>query len=538
MATKKGQWKWVSGSNQSDNGLNKKNGTFTAKTWTGEEKGTNPLRRGMVKASANGHAFEYDDGTIYFMLGDTWWPTGTFRYPWYDDNKEHPIGPTAGFKDYVKYRKKQGYNCIAMIAALPNWANDDKPAELETDDGTEIRGAWQQAGTNSAKDMHDEDGNRAFLFPGKIPGFEEYFPDINRINPKYFQNLDKKMDYLNLHGFIPFIEVSRRDIGPAWKKYYQWPESYTRYIQYIWSRYQANICFFSPIHFDWSGSLAAEHWNVAANAVIDKYGRPPFGTMVSCNATGSSLENFGHVDKAKWISFHQIGNFHRRDGHGHRCYHLLTDMHHAEPAIPAINGEPYYDGQHDTVPGSETAALYSRSSMYGSVLSGGLGGHIYGAGKEGYAGGAMWGGNIEEASNFKVWDGIQWPSGDQMQHLRTFVLSEGRRYQDLNPMVELLNPNKSGKENDWLKWAYCLRTADKEFFLLYFEKGCRMAILSGAIPNSEYKSQWFNPRTGKWSDTANGNLEASADGKIILPEFPGNLSISDTDWGMKLILKR
>ncbi|MHC4757768.1 MAG: DUF5060 domain-containing protein, partial [Planctomycetota bacterium] len=188
MATKEGQWQWVSGSNQSDEGLNKKSGTFTAKTWTGEEKGTNPLRRGMVKASANGHAFEYDDGTIYFMLGDTWWPTGTFRYPWYNDDKERPIGPTAGFKDYVKYRKKQGYNCVAMIATLPNWANDDKPAELETDDGTEIRGAWQQAGTNSAKDMHDEDGNRAFLFPGKIPGFEEYFPDINRINPKYFQN--------------------------------------------------------------------------------------------------------------------------------------------------------------------------------------------------------------------------------------------------------------------------------------------------------------------------------------------------------------
>jgi len=31
--------------------------------------------------------------------------------------------------------------------------------------------------------------------------------------------------------------------------------------------------------------------------------------------------------------------------------------------------------------------------MYGSVLSGGLGGHIYSAGREGEEGGAMWGDN-------------------------------------------------------------------------------------------------------------------------------------------------
>jgi hypothetical protein len=536
MASKPGQWKWKSGSNQTDIGLNNKTGTFKATTWTEAEKQQNPCRRGMVKASANGRTFEYEDGTIYFLLGDTWWPTSTFRYPWYESDKEHPMGPEAGFKDYVKYRQKQGYNCIAMIAALPNWANDDKPDELETEDGTELRGAWRQAGTESAKDMHDEDGNRAFLFPGKVPGFEEYFPDINRLNPKYFQNMDKKIDYLNVHGFIPFIEVSRRDIGPAWKKFYEWPESYTRYIQYIWSRYQANICFFSPIHLDWDGSLPAKDWNVAANAVIEKYGHPPFGTLVSCNATGSSLENFGHVDKAKWISFHQIGNFHRRDGHGHRSYHLLTDMYNVKPPIPAINGEPYYDGQHETVPGSETAALYARSAMYGSVLSGGLGGHIYGAGKEGYEGGAMWGGNVEEAAHFKIWDGIQWPSGNQLQHLRTFILSEGQKYLELVPMVELLEPNKSGRKNDWLEWAYCLRTEDKKFFLLYFEKGCRRATLSGAIANTEYKTQWFNPRTGQWNIPVNGNLKADSEGEIMLPKFPGNLSLSDTDWGLKLKL--
>ena len=536
LATAPGTWTWSSGSNQSDPGLNGVTGTFSALGWAEPEKEQNPCRRGMVKPSANGHTFEYADGTVFFLLGDTWWPTATFRYRWYDDDRQRPIGPKAGFKDYVKFRKKQGFNCIAMIAALPNWANDDKPAELETTDDTELRGAWQQAGTKSAKDMHDENGNRAFFSPGKVPGYENYFPDVDHINPEYFRNLDKKIDYLNAHGFIPFTEVARRDIGPAWKKYYQWPESYTRYIQYVWSRYQANICFFSPIHFDWDGSLPADDWNLAANKVIEKYGPPPFGTLVSCNPTGSSLENFGHTDEAKWLTFHQIGNFHHRDGHGHRSYHLLTDMFNTAPPLPAINGEPYYDGQHDTTPGSPTAALYARSAMYGSVLSGGLGGHIYGAGKEGTEGGAMWGGNVEPAANNKIWDGIKWPSGDQMRHLRTFVLSEGRKYQQLVPRVNLLSPNKSGRKNDWLQWAYCARTAKKDFFLLYFEKDCEKPMLSGALPNAKYKANWFNPCTGQWADAGAGILIADSAGKINLPNFPGNLTKSDLDWGLKLTL--
>ncbi|MHC4325739.1 MAG: apiosidase-like domain-containing protein, partial [Planctomycetota bacterium] len=376
LAVAPGLWKWNSGSNQADPGLNKKKGEFTAVAFSEAEKQANPCRRGMIKASANGHAFEYADGTPFFLLGDTWWSVPTFRYRWYDDNKHRPIGPNAGFKDYVRFRRKQGFNCIAMIAAFPNWSNDDKPATLKMPDGTVLRSAWKQAGTESAKDMHDEYGNRAFLFPGKIPGYEKYFPDVDRINPKYFRNMDKKIDYLNSQGFVPFIEVSRRDIGQGWKKYYQWPQSYTRYIRYIWSRYQANICLFSPIHLDWTGStIQAEQWNLAANRVIEKYGHPPFGTLAGTNSNPSTLRNFGHTDKAKWLTFHQIGN--RRT---HDLYPFLTEIFNATPPVPGINGEPYYAGMEGAAGDTETSALYCRSAMYGSVLSGGLGGHIYGAG--------------------------------------------------------------------------------------------------------------------------------------------------------------
>lgn len=527
LATTPGSWSWRSGSDPDDPGLAGRSGSFLATEWSEREKAANPCRRGMILASPDGHAFQHADGTPFFLLGDTWWSVSTFRYPWYDDDTPRPLGPGVGFKDLLRLRERQGYNAIALIAAFPAWANDGRPPKLKTTDGTVLRSAWRQPGTQSAKDMHDESGQRPFLFPGKVPGYENIVPDLDRPNPAYFRSLDRKVDFMNSRGFVPFIEVTRRDIGQAWKRYHEWPDSYVRYIQYVWSRYQAHICLFSPIHFDWKGdSIPAGEWNEAANEVIDRYGPPPFGTLAGTNSNPSTLRNFGHVDKARWLSFHQIGN--RRT---HDLYPHLTEIFNAAPPVPGLNGEPYYDGMLDAAPGSGRAALYCRSAMYGSVLSGGLAGHIYGAG--GWDGG-MWGGNVEEAAEHPIWEAILWPSANQMQHLRDFVLSEGALYQKLVPASDLLSPARSGKEESCTGWAYCARTGDRALFLLYFEQGCPRAVLSGARARATYTARWFDPRTGSWSPAGRGTLIPQDDGTILLPAFPGNVSTARDDWAMQL----
>jgi hypothetical protein len=66
LATAEGLWSWKSGSNQKDNGLNGKEGEFQANAWTEAEKEENFTRRGFVKATANGHALEYADGTPFY----------------------------------------------------------------------------------------------------------------------------------------------------------------------------------------------------------------------------------------------------------------------------------------------------------------------------------------------------------------------------------------------------------------------------------------------------------------------------------------
>ena len=539
LATEPGVWTWRSGSNQKDPGLNNQTGSFTAEPWSAAEKSAVETRRGFIRPTSNGRAFEWSDGTPVLLLADTWYAAGTDRFHWNDDERERPIGPEAGFKDYLRLRKQQGFNGVAIIAAFPNWANDDRPWETWIDQKSDlgVRSAWVDQGdiTNRrprdqwhAKDMSNE-GGRAFLFPGKVPGYTEVYPDVDRINPEYFKFLDRKIDRLNAEGFVAVIEVARRDLTSCWANYYDWPDSYSRYVQYVWSRYQANNCLFSPMHYDYPVMTATtKQLNTAANRVIDQFGPPPFGTLASCNASVSSLLNFGGPDENHWLTFHQIGNLREHD-----AYWYLTEIFHATPARPALNGEPYYSGMTDrrysptyrygAPGGTEADDRCVRSGIYGSFLSGGFAGHIYGA--EG-----IWGADTEPGSSPFMWEAFLWNSANMMKYLPAFALSEGRRYTDLVPDANLVTPHETAQTKAYTGWAYCARTAAMDFFLIYFEKDCpKKSTIRGAIPNAEYQAQWFNPRTGEWSKAGNGVLKANVWGWIIVPDFP-----SDDDWGLKL----
>jgi hypothetical protein len=392
---------------------------------------------------------------------------------------------------------------------------------------TTVRSAWLEFGTGSAKNM-DNEGGRPFVFPGKVPGYENQFPDMDRINPAYFRYLDRKIDYLNANGFIPFIEVSRRDAGLCWYKYYGWPDSYVRFIQYIFSRYQANNTVLSPIHLDIiDETVSPDDYTAAIHEVENKFGPPPFGTLLSANANPSTLENWG---EGSWVTLHQIGNMRE-----HNNYWYLTEIFNLKNPAPALNGEPYYAGYRDArgpgsanytrgaAGGSEQDDEFVRSGMYGSFLSGGLAGHVYGA--EG-----IWGADIEPSAPVHMWEAFQWRSGAQMQYLRTFAFSVGRRYQDLVPLADLVSPNKTHVTLGYEGWAYCARTDDRQVYLAYFEKGSPQSQIRGSRLNSVYRAQWFNPRDGSWRDAGAGKLVANKIGIIVLPDFPG-----DADWGLRLI---
>jgi hypothetical protein len=65
--------------------------------------------------------------------------------------------------------------------------------------------------------------------------------------------------------------------------------------------------------------------------------------------------------------------------------------------------------------------------------------------------------------------------------------------------------------------------------MVYFEADCPQAALRSALPDRAYQGQWFDPRTGKWSDA--GQLSADQRSYIDLPVCP-----SHEDWALKLVL--
>ncbi|GHV53755.1 hypothetical protein AGMMS49579_13080 [Spirochaetia bacterium] len=517
-ATEKGSWTYTSGASRQDRGLCGKTGSFTALPWTEEEKQENISRRGILRPDKNGHSFVHPDGKSFFMVGDTWWAAPTFRFKWSDDERARPL--EAGyFKDLVKFRAAQGYNTIAMLAGHPSWANDALPPEIEIESGVWARSAWKQAGTESAKDMHNE-GGRPFLFPGSVKGYEKVVPDFNRINPEYFRQMDKKVDCLHNHGILSFIEVARRDISTVWKKYGGWPETYTRYIQYVFARYQAHFCLFSPIHFDWPAcSIPSREFNEPINLWLKQYGPPPFGTLLGTNASPSTLVNFGGSEDAPWLTFHQTGNWREHDHHWY-----LTDIYRSDPPRPAIAGEPYYPGFPDDNPplDSHEAELNCRAGLYGSLLSGALGGFIYGAQ-------GLWSADVEKEAVYKITDAIKLKSGAEAPLLKNFIFSEGDRYKELIPDSELVTPNKAGSPMGYRGWAFCMITAKKDYALIYLEKDCPPPTIRGFLPNTRYRYSWFDPEKGQWAGET-GILVTDGVGRAVIP-----LASPGEDVGIKFI---
>ena len=538
VATAPGTWRWTSGASTDDPGLKARTGSFRAVEWAEAQKEANPNRRGFLRPTANGHAFQYADGTPFFLVGDTHWSLATWRYPWKGKAPAQRIvpAPGIGFEEVVQYRRRQGFNCIAFIACFPNWNDDGHPASVRDENGVALRHAWRKSGSRSAKDMHDEKGNRPFLFPGRGTNLTDVLPDFDRINPAYFRSLDRKIQYLCDHGMVAFFESVRRDHGPSWKRYYDWPGSFSRYVQYLIARYGCYNLIFSGVHLDWAGrdfSLDGPTWNAALKHHYRTYGGPPFGQPVTALADGSTLKCYGHGAQAPWLTMHGVGNRFR----DHRIYRLLEEIFRLKRPLPALNQEAYYPGWRPsrvagerTQRGSERECAFARAQMYGSVLSGGLAGHIYGTG--------AFGGNTTgepRGANPYIWEALKYEAGAQMRHLRDFFLSEGPRYQHLVPSSEDVSPRKSpaGRDNNLYGWAFLARTPDRRLAMAYFESGCKKATLRGLLPRAAYRAQWLNPRTGEWLQPPTVRT-AGPDGSLGLPRFPGGKDICATDWALKL----
>jgi hypothetical protein len=539
-----GKWTYRSGSNQKDDkGLNNKTGKFSAVAWTEEEKKENPNRRGFIRPTPNGHALQYADGTPFFLVGDTWLSGTTWRLPFrgVKASDDYTPAPGIGFEDAVSYRKKQEFNSVSMIACFPNWESDCNASTYADKNGVYLRNAWEkfgyytEKGELTSKDMRDEHGNKPF----EMSSEQEGLADFDRINPDYFKSLDKKMRYLSEEGFVPLLETVRRDNCPAWKAYFNFNESYARFVQYLISRYGAYNIIFSGIHLDWipkEYSLTAQEFNRALTYHFRKYGALPFGQPHTTLINNSTYTQFGHGDDCPWLTMHSVGNKPR----DHRVSDSLRILFDLEPPYPAINFEPYYTGwDHEiNMPGGERPPAdsprdnyFSRAQMYGSVLSGGLSGHVHGT-----AAYDITSTGEPEGMRPHFWSALKFESASYMRHLSDFILSERDKYQQLKPSHEYIHPREApGSPEEGLDgWSYMMRTPNKDFALLYFENKSILPVIKGFKENKLYNFRWFNTRNGEWEKSV--IVKTGANGDLNPPLFPDGKNPSSTDWAAKIVL--
>jgi hypothetical protein len=232
---------------------------------------------------------------------------------------------------------------------------------------------------------------------------------------------------------------------------------------------------------------------------------------------------------------HSVGN--RPRNHG--FYQALETLFALGPPYPAINFEPYYTGWDHEInrPGGETPPAnssrdnyFSRAQMYGSVLSGGLSGHVHGTAAYDIT-------TTGEPSGARphIWDALRYESGNHMRHLAAFVLSEGAAYQRLVPAASDVEPARApGSPDDGLDgWTLMARTPEADLALLYFENQAVLPTLRGFQAATEYVLTWFDPISGEWLEPL--DVRSDADGMIALAEFPNGANPADRDWAAKIV---
>lgn len=122
--------------------------------------GTNDLlRHGMLRVSRNGRYFEHADGTPFFWLGDAWWTGLSDRLDW------------KGFQQLTADRKAKGFTVVQIDAGLAPSGEELAPVD---------------------------------------PGFCNeggcvWDPEFKRINPKFFDYADRRIQKLIESGIVPAL---------------------------------------------------------------------------------------------------------------------------------------------------------------------------------------------------------------------------------------------------------------------------------------------------------------------------------------------
>jgi len=301
-----------------------------------EYKGGNRLlQRGHLKISDNKRYFEHSDGTPFLWLGDTWWKCLSYRLPWQD------------FQTLVDDRSKKGFSAVQIVAGL----NPEEPA---FDKRGENEGGWV---------------------------WEENY---EKINPEYFDFMDRRIQYLIDSELVPCIVGCwggyMTELGKEKMKLH-WRNLVARYGAYpvVWIVAGEWVL---PIDCGDITDYQKNGWIELIEYVksIDPY-QSPATLHEGVHRRTSTTRDW--VTDQSLVDFDLLQTGHGEDTYFKKTVSNISHCYSMTPAKPVICGEVAYEGHTDRPPNiyknhDELSPFPQRYLFWTSMLQGAAG-HTYGA---------------------------------------------------------------------------------------------------------------------------------------------------------------
>jgi hypothetical protein len=314
-----GAWTWQTRDSAGDvSKFENANGAFECTEYLGE----NALyRHGPLKLADNRRTLVHEDGTPFFWLADTAW-NGVIR------------GDDQDWQEYLSTRAEQRFNVIQLVSSQ-----------------------WRGAPLDAA-------------------GEPSYFEDGDsiRINPNYFQRLDRRIAMINELGLVAapvaLWSLQKTDPGYALKE-----ADATRLAAYIVSRYDAYQVIWLLGGDGSYQEIGVERWKRMGQSVFS-CGHNRLCSLHPCgmNWVGEEFRNEDWYDIISYQSGH---------GDGDQDLHWLVDgppasSWDATSPLPIINMEPNYETAYGYQHGTVFTDYHVRRAAYWSLLASPPAGITYG----------------------------------------------------------------------------------------------------------------------------------------------------------------
>jgi len=527
VATSPGHWTWKVINETVENldaGFIDQGSSFTA---IAADARTNPNNHGFIRTAANNRTLEYADGTPFFYTADTSWSALTEVF---DFNQANNITGIS-FQDYILARKSQGFNGLNVIASFPDdtyIADFNKNKQFPNS----RRGLWSDKTWAKKVGLEGATPFEMKAAEASVTDWNEEV-DYKKINPKYWQSVDQRMQFLSDQGFVTLFEAVRRHERWPFRTDASEKDAFYNYMRYLWGRYGCYNMIFSWVHLD-SDPKVYKPWRALVEHAHQKLSaqlgnQMPYGQPRTAMSFNTSLTNWGNPNENETQAYpglpavldvQNVSNL----GRDERMHQWLNDLYNSVEQ-PAMNLEPFYpgwviDGDFNALTEGLDDTSMAQMQMYGSVLSGGLAGHAWG--DAWYAGAVeTWGAVTDRTvpKNDPQVHAIDAYESQSMGHLKNFILDTGHEYDRLRPAADThLSDNKN--------YVHTLSISDDEEFALGFfaadsrQNAAALPQITNLAASKTYVFEWWNINSGIWipADT----ITTSNAGILLPPTLPNN----------------